>query len=100
MESLSRCGEKVEWKDDAVVSVLGMLFGAGEKGANGNTRVWGPEKVALAVKMQRLWPEKDWKKLLGPVLKHGDVLHTGNMVALAKMLKVRRSASRVILSIY
>lgn len=82
MENLSRCGEEVEWRGEAVGKVLEMVFG--EEG-----KMWGPEKVALAVKMQRLWPEKEWKKLLGPTLKHGDVLHTGNMVALAKILKVR-----------
>lgn len=85
-ESLSKCGEEVEWKDEAVDKVLEMVFG--EEG-----KTWGPEKVALAVKMQRMWPDKEWKKLLGPTLKHGDVLHTGNMVALSKILRVSAFSS-------
>ncbi|KAI0060788.1 hypothetical protein BV25DRAFT_1827328 [Artomyces pyxidatus] len=77
IEALHR--SEVDWKEDAVKETLSVAFGEGS--------VWTPEKVALTVKMQRLWPEREWKKLLAPAIKHGDVLHTSNMATLAKILK-------------
>lgn len=73
----------VPWKDDAVRATLEAVFG--------ELKAWSPEKLAVALQMQRLWPEREWKKLLAPTLKHGEVLHTGNLATVSKILKVRRS---------
>ena len=69
----------VHWKDDALEVTLAKVFE--------EDRTWSPEKIALAVKMQALWPGQEWKKLYAPGMKHGDVLHSSNMGSVAKVLK-------------
>ncbi|TFY61434.1 hypothetical protein EVG20_g7059 [Dentipellis fragilis] len=69
----------VPWKDAAVRATLEVVFG--------ELKAWSPEKLAVALKMQHLWPEREWKKLLAPTLKHGEVLHTGNLTTVSKILK-------------
>ncbi|KZV71817.1 hypothetical protein PENSPDRAFT_751491 [Peniophora sp. CONT] len=69
----------VHWKGEAVKFTLEKVFE--------EDKAWSPEKIALAVKMQALWPKQDWRKLYAPGIKHGDVLHSANMAAIAKVLK-------------
>jgi DNA polymerase phi len=79
VDQLHTCS--VPWREDALEFVLEKIFV--------NTKIWSPEKVALAVKLQRYWPRRDWRNLYAPTIKHGDILHTGNMGSIAKILKVR-----------
>ena len=73
---------EVHWKGEALEYTIGKVFE--------EDKSWSPEKVALAVRMQALWPKQEWKKLFAPGIKHGDVLHSANMAAIAKVLKVCR----------
>ncbi|VDB99939.1 unnamed protein product [Peniophora sp. CBMAI 1063] len=69
----------VHWKDDAVKFTVEKVFE--------EDKAWSPEKIALGVKMQALWPKLDWRKLYAPGIKHGDVLHSANMATIAKVMK-------------
>lgn len=70
----------VPWKGDAVEATIEAIF-VENKG-------WSPEKIALAVKLQGLYPKRDWKKDLSPLFKNPDLLSNTNLVTLARILKV------------
>ncbi|KAG6841689.1 hypothetical protein C0991_008327 [Blastosporella zonata] len=70
---------EVTWKGDAVDTMLQQLFVEYD--------IWSPEKVALAVKLQTLYPDQDWRKLFSPAFKNPDLLNTGNLQSLARILK-------------
>ncbi|KAF8652685.1 hypothetical protein AX16_004190 [Volvariella volvacea WC 439] len=72
-------GSEVAWKGEAVDAMLQSLFA--------DHKAWSPEKVALALKLQTLYPDKGWKDLLTPALKSSIVLSNPNLQALAKILK-------------
>ncbi|GBE82630.1 hypothetical protein SCP_0410150 [Sparassis crispa] len=67
------------WKEDAIGFTVNALFI--------ESRTWTPEKVALILKLQHLSPTRDWRKLLSPTFKHPDLLSSGNLISLAKILK-------------
>ncbi|KAF9815443.1 hypothetical protein IEO21_04614 [Rhodonia placenta] len=69
----------VAWKEEAVDAVFLALFS--------ERKYWTPEKVALALKLQKRFPTRDWKKLLTPTFKHTDLLSTGNLTTIARILK-------------
>ena len=72
---------KVEWKDQAWGWVTETVF---------NTeRSWSPEKVSIALTMQDLGIDSDWRRLMGSTFKNGDILSPGNLSNLAKILKVK-----------
>ncbi|KAF9466352.1 DNA polymerase phi-domain-containing protein [Collybia nuda] len=72
-------GSDVNWKDGAIDITLQHLFI--------ENSVWSPEKVALALKLQNLHPDRDWKKYFSPSFKNPDLLNVGNLQNLARILK-------------
>jgi DNA polymerase phi len=85
--------EDMPWREEAVRNLFEEVFGEGssadgEAPKSGN--IWTPEKIALALRAQRLWPgrEQEWRKLWAPTIKHGDVLHVANLMVLARILRV------------
>jgi DNA polymerase phi len=70
----------VTWKEDAVKATLNSIFAADS--------AWTPEKVALAAKLQKLYPNEDWKSALSPVFKNFILLSPANLNAIARILKV------------
>ena len=88
--------DDVPWREEAVRNLLEGVFGEDcitEGGARQSGGMWTPEKIALALRAQRLWPgrEYEWRRLWAPTIKHGNVLHPANLATLAKILKVRGS---------
>lgn len=71
---------EVTWKDGAVERSLQVLFVE-------NT-LWSTEKVALALKLQDLYPKRDWKALLSPTFKNPELLNSGNLLIISRILKV------------
>ncbi|KAG6919948.1 hypothetical protein DXG01_013297 [Tephrocybe rancida] len=69
----------VSWKSNAIDNTLQQVFVGYD--------IWSPEKVALALKLQVSYPDQDWRKLFVPVFKNPDLLHTGNLQSLARILK-------------
>lgn len=72
----------VSWKGDAINSTLHQLFV--------ENKPWSPEKVALALKLQNLYPARDWKQLLSPSFKNPDLLSAANLQVVARIVKVRQ----------
>ncbi|KAG6831186.1 hypothetical protein H0H92_012326 [Tricholoma furcatifolium] len=70
---------EITWKDDAVNTLIRQLFVEYD--------LWSPEKVALALKLQTSYPEQDWRKLFSPIFKNPELLNTGNLQNLARILK-------------
>jgi DNA polymerase phi len=70
---------EVEWKDEALTWVTEVFA---------EDKAWSPEKVGVALTMQGLGVEKDWKILLAPTFKNGDILSSGSLSNLAKILRV------------
>ncbi|THH32974.1 hypothetical protein EUX98_g1203 [Antrodiella citrinella] len=67
------------WQEEALATIIETLYVTNKQ--------WIPEKIALTVKLQKLSPNADWKKLLSPTLKHPEILASGNFVPLARILK-------------
>ncbi|KAI0263807.1 DNA polymerase phi-domain-containing protein [Gloeopeniophorella convolvens] len=82
LDALAAASADLSWRDEAVRAVLEAEFG--EAGG-----AWTPERVALALRAQRLWPEREaeWRRMWAPAIKHGNVLHSANLAALAKVLR-------------
>ncbi|KAF5386843.1 hypothetical protein D9615_001886 [Tricholomella constricta] len=70
---------EVTWKKDAVDVTLHQLFE--------ENKDWSPEKVALALKLQALHPDHNWRKCFAPSFKNPDLLHGSNLQNLARILK-------------
>lgn len=70
----------VSWKNDAIEVTIETILG--------DNNTWSPDKVAMALKLQNLYPERDWRKLLSPSFKNPDFLSSGNLNFLARILKV------------
>ena len=87
VDALAR--SQVSWKDEAVEATINSLFT--------EHKLWTPEKIALALKLQNLYPSLDWRKLLSPTFKNPDLLSTANLPTLAKILKVRTLISLILL---
>jgi len=71
---------KVTWKADAVETTCQQIFV--------EYKSWTPEKVAVALKMKSLYPEKDWTKTFSPTFKNGDLVAATNLQTLARIVKV------------
>lgn len=69
----------VPWKEQAIRIVS-------DKAINVDIP-WTPEKVAIALQLSSLYPEMDWRERLAPTFKHGQLLHTGNLVTLGRILR-------------
>ncbi|KAL1709805.1 DNA polymerase phi-domain-containing protein, partial [Schizophyllum commune] len=86
----------VPWKDAARDWTAGQIYTERED--------WSPEKVAITLKMQKLYPELGWKKLLSPVFKNKDsaaknpdsasksvdLLSNANLPVIARIIKDTR----------
>jgi DNA polymerase phi len=73
-------GAEVTWKADAIeVTVQQILV---------EYKSWTPEKIAVALKLQSLYPEQDWTKIFAPTFKNGDLLASANLQTLARIVKV------------
>ncbi|RDB24111.1 DNA polymerase V [Hypsizygus marmoreus] len=70
---------EVPWKEDAVGVTLEHLFV--------ENKIWSPEKVALTLKLQSLYPDREWRKYFSPSFKNPDLLHASNLQSLARILK-------------
>ena len=70
----------VSWKENAVEKTLQHLFI--------ENKIWSTEKIALALKLQDLYPRSDWKSLLSPTFKMSDLFSSGNLMIIARILKV------------
>jgi DNA polymerase phi len=68
------------WKEDAMEKTLQHLFI--------ENKFWSTEKIALALKLQDLYPGRDWKTLLSPTFKMSDLFSIGNLMIIAQILKV------------
>ena len=77
---------EVAWKAEAVKVTMQQLFV--------ENKIWSPEKVALGLKLQTLYPDRDWRKLFSPSFKNPDLLHSANLQNLAQILKVSRALRR------
>lgn len=73
-------GSDVSWKEDAVEKTCQHLFI--------ENKIWSTEKIALALKLQDLYPGCDWKTLLSPIFKTSDLFSAGNLMIIARILKV------------
>ena len=94
MDCLAAAAEEdVPWRGEVIRNLFDEVFSEGssaDEGAPKSGNIWTPEKIALALRAQRLWPgrEQEWRKLWAPTIKHGDVLHLANLVVLARILRV------------
>lgn len=79
---------EVPWKGEAVTKTLDTLFV--------KHTVWSIEKLALAVKLQDFYPAHDWRSYLPPNFKDADVLSTGNLSIITRIMKVRSILSTCI----
>lgn len=73
-------GSSVAWKNEAIKSTVEALYK--------DPASWTPEKIALTLKLQALYPKQKWSTLLSPTFKNPDILSNGNLAALGKILKV------------
>lgn len=73
----------VTWKEDALESTVKTLFVENKN--------WSPDKVAIALKLQSLYPKRDWRSAFSPAFKNPDILSTANLQTLARILKVSLS---------
>jgi len=70
----------VEWKDQGVEVTSNTIYA--------KVSGWTSEKLALSLRLQTLFPEKDWSLVLSPVFKSTDILATQNLKVLTNILKV------------
>lgn len=78
VESLAKSG--VGWKGKGVQATLDVVYAKGSG--------WTPEKLALTLRLQTLFPERSWSSLLSPVFKSTDILATQNLKVVTNILKV------------
>ncbi|KAJ2925203.1 hypothetical protein H1R20_g11861, partial [Candolleomyces eurysporus] len=72
-------GSDVAWKEESVDFVFDQLFVS--------ITIWSPEKIALTLKLQELYPERDWSKLVAPTFKNPKLLSSSNLQTLSRILK-------------
>ncbi|KIJ37708.1 hypothetical protein M422DRAFT_259809, partial [Sphaerobolus stellatus SS14] len=70
---------EVDWKDEALDWIIEKVFS--------EDKSWSPEKVGTAITLQSLGLDKDWKALLSPIFKQGDLLASSSLNTLAKILR-------------
>ncbi|KAF9653857.1 hypothetical protein BDM02DRAFT_3265026 [Thelephora ganbajun] len=74
----------VEWKEQGVGTAFDIIYISGSS--------WTPEKLALTLRLQALFPERDWNLVLSPVFKSTDILATQNLKVITKILKESRTS--------
>ncbi|TFK42972.1 DNA polymerase phi-domain-containing protein [Crucibulum laeve] len=70
---------EVSWKNDAATKTLHILFKEHD--------AWSPEKVALAAKLQDLYPDREWREYVAPPFKTPNLLASANLQIIARILK-------------
>jgi len=70
----------VEWKEQGVEATFDAIYGISSG--------WTPEKLALTLRLQTLFPKKDWSLATSPVFKSTEILATQNLKVVANILKV------------
>ncbi|TRM61838.1 DNA polymerase phi-domain-containing protein [Schizophyllum amplum] len=73
---------EVAWQEEARDWTIGQVYAERED--------WSPEKVAITLKLQRLYPTVSWKKHLSPVFKNPDLLNNTNLPVIARIIKDTR----------
>ncbi|KAJ7582854.1 DNA polymerase phi-domain-containing protein [Mycena floridula] len=68
---------EVSWKSAAIDFTIETVVGTS----------WSPEKIATVIKLQALYKNRSWQSFVSPVFKSADLLSTGNMPVLARILK-------------
>lgn len=84
---LSAQGQEVAWKEQAIQAVVDRVYGKAAAGGGVGAMPWTQEKVALTLLLQSHRPDFDWKSLLAPAFKNGDVLAATNLHTLSRILK-------------
>lgn len=75
--------EQMSWKEQAIQAVVDRVYGKAGAGA----MPWTQEQVALTLLLQSHRPDLDWKSLLSPAFKNGNVLAVTNLHVLSRILK-------------
>ena len=70
----------VSWKEEAINHTIQRAFSEDSS--------WSPEKIAIALKLQKMRPDKDWRKIMSPSFKTPDFFTTAHLPILARILKV------------
>ena len=70
----------VGWREQGVEVTLDTIYAKGSG--------WTPEKLALTLRLQALFPERDWSSVLSPIFKNTDILATQNLRVVANIHKV------------
>lgn len=78
---------EVPWKDEAVHATAQHLFV--------ENKIWSPEKIALALKLQSAFEEFNWRPLFSPTFKNPDLLSNVNLQTLALILKASERHDKV-----
>lgn len=78
IEALAK--SNVEWKEQGVEATFDTIYA--------KVSGWTPEKLALTLRLQTIFPERDWGLVLSLVFKGTDILATQNLKVVAKILKV------------
>lgn len=73
-------GSQVTWKSEAAEFASSVIFREKDE--------WFPEKLAAAVKMQQWFPVLNWRDLISPTFKDGQVLSSSSLVKVATILRV------------
>ncbi|KAF9533445.1 DNA polymerase phi-domain-containing protein [Crepidotus variabilis] len=72
-------GSNVPWKEAGFETAVQELFV--------KNSTWSTEKLALALKLQNLHPNMDWQAILTPTFKNADILSSGNLAIVSRILK-------------
>jgi len=70
----------VEWKEQGVEVTFDTICAISSG--------WTPEKLALTLRLQALFPKKDWSLVTSSVFKSTNILATQNLKVVANILKV------------
>jgi len=70
----------ISWKEEAIEHTIQCAFLEDTS--------WSPEKIAIALKLQKARPDKNWRKILSPSFKTSDLFTTAHLPILARILKV------------
>ncbi len=68
----------VPWKDEAVDCIMRDVFT--------EDNAWSPEKLSLALRLRRLYPQREWRRSFAP-FKNPDLLEASNLLSIGRILK-------------
>lgn len=70
----------VAWKKEAEDALFAYIYT--------KDKTWSPEKIAVTLKLQRLYPEQAWQNFSGSFFKSSDILANSNLSIIGRILKV------------